>query len=95
MAGPEPVGSGTASNAELVASQCTSWRARAAPKAEENPKREGGEKRARVGRVGAWHVRSVVCTRVDEYENEGVGQVEGEQGDTSEKARVHREEVER
>jgi hypothetical protein len=90
-----PVASGTASNAELVVSRCTSWRARAAPKAEGNPKREDGGKRARVARVGAWHARSVVCTRVDECENVGVGRVEGEQGDTSEKARVHREEAKR
>ena len=87
--------SGTASNAELVVSRCTSWRARAAPKGEGNPKREDGEKRARVARVGAWRAMLVVYTRVDESENEGVGQVEGERGGTSEKARVHREEAER
>jgi hypothetical protein len=93
-AGAGPAELGTVSNAGLV-TRCTSGRVHAGRRAEGNPKREGGGQRARVAHVGAWDARWAVCTHVDECENEDAGLVEGEQADTWERARVHREVAER
>lgn len=91
VVGTGPTAAGTNSAGQV--SPCTLVRARGARKAAGSPKREGGAQKERAVHV-AWHVRSVVCTRVDVGENVRVAQQAGAAAEVGTGARVDHEEEE-